>query len=431
MSAQELSRAEVMHRVKLGTLTQAEAARCLRLSVRQIKRLWRAYRRDGARGLISRKRGRPSNNKLNTNFGARVVQLVKARYPDFGPTLAREKLAELHGLHLGLETLRQIMLAHGLWTSRKQRTLIVHALRQRRPCFGELIQIDGSPHAWLEDRGPRCTLLVFVDDATGKLMHLRFVKAETTAAYFAATRIYLQCYGKPLAFYSDRLGIFRVNEPGPGAGKTQFARALAELDIELICANSPQAKGRVERANQTLQDRLIKELRLRNAATLDDANAFLPRFLLDYNRRFAKTPLSPHDAHRPLQPTDNLERCLTHLSHRVLSKTLTLQYGNALYQVLKPLRRLQYASVEVRENEAGTISIEYQGRRLPFALMFSNPRQAITDRKVLSARISKPPRVYAKPAADHPWRSAHKPPLSQKYSREASTREREDISTRD
>jgi len=427
MSTQELSRADIMFRIRAGTLTQLEAARVLRLSVRQTKRLWRAYRRDGVQGLVSRRRGRPSNNRLDPRFVAKVVQLVKSRYPDFGPTLAREKLAELHGLRLGLETLRQIMIANGLWTSRKQRPLVVHALRQRRPCFGELIQIDGSPHAWLEDRGPRCTLLVFVDDATGRLMHLRLVPSETTVAYFAATRVYLQCYGKPVAFYSDRFGVFRVNEPGQNSGKTQFARALDQLDIELICANSPQAKGRVERANQTLQDRLIKELRLQNLATLDDANAFLPRFLLDYNRRFAKAPLSPHDAHRPLRPTDNLDRCLTRISQRTVSKALTIQYGNAVYQLLQPLRRLRYAIVEIREDEAGAITIEYQGRTLPFALALANARQTVADRKLVTAQLAGQRHAH-KPAANHPWRKLD---LRQKYLWEVSTREREDISARD
>lgn len=429
MSAQELSRAQVMHRIKLGTLTQREAARLLRLSVRQIKRLWRAYRSDGARALISRKRGRPSNNRLDPLFVQQVVGLVKARYPDFGPTLAREKLGELHGLQLGLETLRQIMIAHGLWTSRKQRRLIVHALRQRRPCFGELIQIDGSPHAWLENRGPRCTLLVYVDDATGKLMHLRFVKAETTFAYFAATRAYVGRYGKPLAFYSDRLGIFRVNEPGPGAGKTQFARALAELDIELICANSPQAKGRVERANQTLQDRLIKELRLRDVATLEKANAFLPRFMREYNRRFARAPLSPHDAHRPLRPTDNLDRCFTLVNHRTVSKTLTVQYGNALYQVLKPLRRLRYSSVEIREDESGAIAIQHQGHSLPYTRLLTSPRQAVADRKLVNAAVTAP-RRRTKPDANHPWRKPWRKVVLPDYLREISVWETEDIHAR-
>ncbi|MBV8262455.1 MAG: ISNCY family transposase [Candidatus Eremiobacteraeota bacterium] len=419
MSARELSRAEVMQRLSSANLSQQEAARLLRLSVRQVKRLWRAYRRDGARGLVSRRRGRPSNNRLKPEFVAQVVGLVKRCYPDFGPTLAREKLAERHGLHLGLETLRQLMIANGLWTSRKQRKIIVHTLRQRRACLGELIQIDGSPHTWFEDRGPRCTLLVFVDDATSQLMHLQFVTSESTAAYFAATKAYLLRYGKPLAFYSDRFSVFRVSDHGIPNGKTQFARALAELDIELICAQSPQAKGRVERANQTLQDRLIKELRLAEIDDLKEANAFLPQFMTDYNHRFAKAPLSPHNMHRPLSPADNLNRCLTLMSQRTVSKNLTVQYNNATFQLLKPLRRLRYATVQIRESRTGTITIEHQGSRLPFT-MTPVARQPVLDRKAITEHVAKPRTTY-KPPANHPWRIAGVSKLRQKYPGEAFT----------
>jgi transposase len=432
LSAQELSRAETMHRVKLGALTQREAARILRLSLRQVKRLWRRYRKDGAAGLVSRRRGRPSNNRLAAPFVARVVRLVETLYPDFGPTLAREKLAEIHGIRLGLETLRQIMIARGIWTCRKQRKLVVHALRQRRPCLGELIQVDGSQHAWLEDRGPRCTLLVFIDDATSRLMHLHLVPAETTNAYFAATRAYLLHHGKPLAFYSDRFGVFRVNERGSSggaAGITQFARALAELDIELICASSPQAKGRVERANQTLQDRLIKELRLRGVANLATANAYLPSFMREYNRRFAKAPFSPHNAHRPLLPSDDLDRALTRLYQRTVSKNLTVQYNNAVYQLLTPLRRLRYAAIQIREDAAGAVSIEHQGRSLPYRIAPLQPRQPVLDRKAITERPPRP-RKHAKPAAHHPWRIAGINRLRQKSLGEVSTRQPEDIYVR-
>lgn len=412
MSAREFSRVEVMQRIKSAKLDQREAARVLGLSVRQIKRLWRSFRLAGARGLISRKRGRPSNNRFDPAVAATIVNLLRSRYADFGPTLAREKLAELHGLHIGLETLRQVMLTHGLWTSRKQRKLVVHPLRQRRPCVGELAQIDGSPHAWLEARGPRCTLLVCVDDATSRLMYLRFVPAETTFAYFALVRAYVRTHGKPLAFYSDRLGVFRINEPRTSQARTQFARALAELGIELICANSPQAKGRVERANQTLQDRLIKELRLRRIATLEAANTYLPRFMRDYNRRFARAPLSPHDAHRPLGPADNLDRSLTLITRRTVSKDCTVQYHSRLYQLLKPLRRLRFSGVDVREDQAGAVTIEHNGRVLAHSVSPLEPRQPIADRKMLQADAAVPtrskpdhPNKAHAPARDHPWRN--------------------------
>ena len=201
---------------------------------------------------------------------------MRARYPDFGPTLATEKLA-IEGVSLSVETVRQLLIGEGLWKAKSVRRPVIHQLRERRARLGELVQIDGSPHDWFEGRAPKCTLLVFVDDATSRLMYLQFVAAETTFNYFAGVRSYLTEFGKPLAFYSDKFGVFRVNIPNAlsGTGLTQFGRALKELDIELICAHSPQAKGRVERANQTLQDRLTKELRLRDLSSLADSQCLL------------------------------------------------------------------------------------------------------------------------------------------------------------
>ena len=201
------------------------------------------------------------------------------------------------------------MIAEGLWVDRKQRLKRVHQPRSRRECVGELVQIDGCEHWWFEDRGPQCTLLVFVDDATGRLMHLQFVESESTFSYFHATRAYLEAWGKPVAFYSDKHGVFRVNHEGAigGDGMTQFGRALDALNIEIICANSSQAKGRVERAHKTLQDRLVKELRLAGASNLAEGNALLPSFMADYNARFAKPAANGKDLHRPLRAGDDLE----------------------------------------------------------------------------------------------------------------------------
>ena len=229
------------------------------------------------------------------------MTLVRENYIDFGPTFASEKLAEDHGLKVSRETLRKWMQDAGMWLSRKQRRTF-HQPRLRRECFGELIQIDGSDHHWFEDRGPACTLLVFIDDATSTLMHLQFVKSESTFSYFGALERYLEAHGRPVAFYSDKHTVFRVAQQGAqsGHGMTQFGRALNELSIEILCANSSQAKGRVERANRTLQDRLVKELRLAGISDMEDANAFLPDFMERYNARFAKAPRRPDDLHRAL-----------------------------------------------------------------------------------------------------------------------------------
>jgi hypothetical protein len=261
MSAKELDRLEILGRVLEHRLTQRKAADQLGLSLRQVERLCRALRRSGAAGLVSRQRGRPSNRRLPAALRERALELVLERYSDFGPPLACEKLTELHGLVVSRETLRGWMIEAGVWIPRSRRPRRVHQPRNRRSALGELVQIDGCDHAWFEGRGPKCTLLVYVDDATSRLMELRFVASESAFDYFTSTRAYLERFGKPVAFYSDKASIFRVASPGNSKrpGVTQFGRALSELNIDIICANTPQAKGRVERSHLTLQDRLVKE----------------------------------------------------------------------------------------------------------------------------------------------------------------------------
>jgi transposase len=254
----ELERVKVIEAVIEGRLRCFQAAERLDLCDRQISRLCRRYEADGPAGLVSGKRGKPSNRELPIDLRARAMALVRERYADFGPTLACEKLAECHGLVLAKETVRRWMRDAGLWVPRRQRPPKIHQPRARRACLGELVQIDGSDHRWFEDRAPACTLLVYVDDATSRLMALRFTATESTFSYFEATRAYLERHGKPVAFYSDRASVFRPTYSRNGArGVTQFGRAMYELNIDTFCANSSPAKGRVERANLTLQDRLL------------------------------------------------------------------------------------------------------------------------------------------------------------------------------
>src|SRR3954467_12708819 len=234
MSKAELSRGDTLVRVGRGELPVAGAASLLGLSERQVFRLLARFRAEGASGLASRRRGRPSDRRLPDAVREAALAAVRERYPDFGPTLAAEKLAEAHDLRLSRETLRQWMAEAGLWVPRKARRGSVHQPRHRRDCLGELVQIDGCQHPWFEDRGPPCTLLVFVDDATSRLMHLRFVPAESAFAYMAATRTYIETHGKPVAFYSDKHGVFRVNHADAADGVTQFGRALAELAMDII-----------------------------------------------------------------------------------------------------------------------------------------------------------------------------------------------------
>ena len=360
LSYEELDRVSVIERVIERRLTQREAAKVLGLTSRQVRRLRRAYARAGPGGLASRHRGRPSNRRLPTELRQEALATVRSRYEDFGPTLAHEKLTERHGLRLSVETLRHWMIEDGLWIPRARREARIQQPRLRRPCRGELIQIDGSDHEWFEDRAARCTLLVFVDDATGALMELLFCESESAFSYVAAMRSYLEQHGKPVALYSDKAGVFRVNqkEPRGGAGITQFSRALASLNIDIVCANTPAAKGRVERAHLTLQDRLVKELRLREISDIEGANAFVPEFIADYNRRFARAPRSEHDAHRPLQPSDDLARVFSWQETRLVSKNLTVHYKRVLY-LLDPTdaaRTARGKRIGIEEREDGRLS---------------------------------------------------------------------------
>jgi transposase len=244
MSAKELGRVEVMQRLEEKRLTQQEAAKMLGVGVRQVKRLLRNYRKAGASGLVSKRRGQPSPNRMSEAVKQKVLDFLKGKYHGFGPTLACEKLVEVEKLKISDESVRQMMIGEELWKARKERKEITHQMRERRACFGELVQIDGSPHAWFEKRGPACTLLVAIDDATGKLGGLLFVEQESFHNYVSMVKPYLECYGRPVAFYSDKHGVFRVNLPSVGSGEalTQFGRAMQELEIEILCANTPQAK---------------------------------------------------------------------------------------------------------------------------------------------------------------------------------------------
>jgi len=410
MSEKELDRLKVMQQLESKQLRQKEAAQMLRLSIRQVKRIWRRYKLEGARGLISRHRGQLSNNRMHDEKQRLITTLLYAHYHDFGPTLAQEKLTETHHIRVSVETIRKLMIAERLWRPRRVKEVRLHPLRQRRACLGELIQIDGSPHRWFEGRAPACTLLVFIDDATGRLMTLLFVPSETTFAYFEATRHYLLQHGKPIAFYSDRHSIFRVNTRNAlsGTGLTQFGRAARDLGIEIICANTPQAKGRVERANQTLQDRLVKEMRLRGISSMKEGNSFVQEFMDDFNARFAVTPRSDYNAHKPLLPSEDLEHIFTLQETRVLSKNLSLQYQNVVYQIQtdRPTYALRFAKVTVCEDQQGNIRVLYKGKPLNFSVFHRQEKQGeIIPSKLVDAKLQSVHPTHHRPADTHPWRN--------------------------
>ena len=378
VSVRELQRVKVLVELGDGRLGLDEAATLLGIGRRQLLRLRSAFQAQGPVGLVSRKRGRPGNRAHGATLRRTAIGLVRDRYADFGPTLAAEKLLELHGLPLGVETLRQWMIADGLWLRRRDRRARVFQPRPRRACLGELVQIDGSEHWWFEDRGPQCTLLVFIDDATSRLMELRLVETEAAFGYFQSTRAYLAAHGKPVTFYSDKHSIFRVSKADAvqGRGMTQFGRALHDLNIGILCVNTPQAKGRVERANKTLQDRLVKEFRLQGVCSIEAGNAALPAFMAAYNARFAKAASDARDMHRPVAGTDDLDTAFSWQEERTVSDSLTVQYEKALF-LLQPselTRSLARKRVMAHDFPDGRFEIRHQGQALPY-LAFDKGRQ--------------------------------------------------------
>jgi transposase len=407
MSPKEITRLEAMQRVKDKRMSQVEAARQMGLSERQVQRLWRAYRECGPAGLVSKRRGQKSNHQLSQAVKQEALDQIQRQYSDFGPTLAHEKLTEKHGLKISVESVRQLMIFEEIWKPKKTRKSQVHPMRERRACFGELVQVDGSDHAWFEERGPRCTLLVMIDDATGQLGTLLFVPDESFFGYGAAMRLYLAAHGRPGTLYSDKHGVFRVNMPSVGLENnlTQFGRAMQDLQIQILCANSPQAKGRVERVNETLQDRLPKELRLRNISNMADGNAFLPEFIDDFNSRFPVPPRSFFNFHRPLSPTSDLERIFSWQESRLLSNNLTVQYKNVVYQVQtkRPAYSLRKSPVRVCENSQGEISLFHKDQPLLYTIFNKQERQAqVVPAKSISIELQNQSHAHV-PASIHPW----------------------------
>jgi transposase len=395
MSIAERERSHLVRQTQEKHLSQRQASERLGIGVRQFKRLVRSWKQQEDAGLVSRQRGRASNNRLASGERERIAELLRDKYPDFGPTLAVEKLLERDGIAVSAETVRQMQIAMGLWRPKKRRHKRVFQLRERRPRFGELIQIDGSPHAWLEDRGPRCTLIVFIDDATSLLTALHFAPSETTRAYLEALRSHVLAHGRPLAFYSDRHGIFRVNakDAASGDGKTEFGRVAERLAIEPIHARTPQAKGRVERSNQTLQDRLVKEMRLRGITTMAEAEAYLPEFMAAWNQKFAVDPRDASSAHRPWTGSaGDLDAMLARREERVLSKALTFRAGGSMYCVKTsgPGTALRRARVTLLHYMDGSMRVHYKDRILACTAYKTLPVvPEAEDEKTIDARVDR------------------------------------------
>ncbi len=411
MSQRERDVLKVMHGVIEGERTQAEAGRLLKRSVRQVRRLQRKLETRGDAALVHRLRGRPSNHQADPDVHRQVLRAYRQSYRDFGPTLACEKLAA-EGLTVGVETLRRWLLAAGLWERTRHRDPH-RSRRPRRACFGELVQMDASIHDWLEGRGESLVLIGMIDDATSQVA-ARFYPAGTVAAHLDLLGVWLRRYGRPVAVYTDRHSIFEPQDKGKALpdGVTQFGRALAELDVELIRAHSPQAKGRVERLFGTAQDRWVKELRLAKVTTLDQANDLLGRLVPEHNRRFARPPRQSADQHRPLGPGHRLEAILSVQAERVVSNDYVVRFENHFYQLLKPVYPGERGGRVVLERRLdGALAIRFAGHYLTYRELTDEPGRpgspaAEAGRRPPAAPRARPrPTTKHRPAADHPWRT--------------------------
>lgn len=422
----DVDRLRILQDVIDRKLRPGQAARQIGVTAIHFSRLLRRYREFGPLGMSNQQRGKPGNRRTPSHIYEQVVKFLSQKvYSDFGPTFAGEQISKELGINLSKETLRQMMIRAGLWVPRKLRAPKIHQPRYRRACCGELIQIDGCDHHWFENRAPACTALVYVDDATSRLMQLLFVKSESTFTYFDATRGYLEKHGKPLALYSDKASVFRNNNKNAtgGDGYTQFGRAMHELNIQTICANTSSAKGRVERTHLTLQDRLVKELRLRGISSIDAANDYADEFMTDYNRRFAKSPRHDFDVHRPLENDDDLATYFTWREPRRVSKSLTVQYDKVLYLIEdnELSRRAIGKYIEVWHYPNGRKELRLNGAVLPYSTydrLSEIDQGAIVDNKRLGRTLEfiklvqdkrDNTRSQALPAGDGPSRRRRKP----------------------
>ena len=372
MSQRERDRLRVLQEVKQKHLTQVEAARRLKVTDRHVRRLLVRIGERGDIGIVHRLRGRPSNRKLAAGWEHKILARVRHRYADFGPTLAAEHLAQ-DGLLVSRETLRKWMIQQALWRPRRPRVKAVHVWRERRACFGELVMQDSSPFRWLEDRAPACQLIALIDDATSRIW-ARLAEHDSTEENLQTLGGWLRRYGRPLAHYTDRNSIFRTTRPAQWGeqlrgdpARTQFGRALNELGIEWIAAHSPQAKGRIERLFETLQDRLVKEMRLAGIDTLEAANRFLElRFIPEWEQRFTVAPRKPRNAHRRLGPDHRLEEILSVRVARQVAQDHTVSWEGNRWGVLREQVRagLRGAHVEIERRLDGSHWLRFRGRYL-------------------------------------------------------------------
>jgi hypothetical protein len=414
MSNWDIDRLKVIHNIMKEQVTWEQAANQLGLSERQIGRLCARIRTEGNKGIIHRLCGKTSNHALAPDIVSNAIDIVKTRYHDFGPTFANEKLQELHGINISTFTLRIAMIEAGIWHSRKQRTKH-RQWRQRRSCFGELVQLDGSDHDWFEGRGPRCVLLLFIDDASSRIIHAEFISVENTYFLLATAKSYLIKYGRPVAFYVDKDSIYKINRQATieeqlrdSQPMSQFSRAMEELGIEMIFAHSPQAKGRVERSFNTHQDRLVKELRLANISNIKNANIFLKNtYIPTHNSKFAVQPASSFNAHRPVLKSQNMDEILSVQTERTLFNDFTVRLDNKFFQILpdQKIRLKPKNKILIQIRLDHSFHLKFKKTFLKFKELPAKPYKPFYVAQPSTLKIlSVPPSKPYKPQPNHPWR---------------------------
>ncbi|MDR3550756.1 MAG: ISNCY family transposase [Candidatus Babeliales bacterium] len=387
MSRKEVEQIKVFERILRGDITQSIAAQMLEMSDRQVRSKLKRYKDAGAKGLVHKSRGKRSPHKWKPEQKALALDLLRSEWKGFGPTFTAEKLEELHGIKVSKETVRQAMIQAGIWLRKRGRSKH-RRRRERKECIGILVQLDGSPHDWFEGRGPRCTLLVFIDDATSQILWLEFVDSESVEGLMQATRKYMTKFGRPVSFYVDWGSVFSVNTNNPDHKKlSQFERAMEELGVIIIHANSPQAKGRVERSNSTHQDRLIKEMRLAGISSMEQANKFVQEgYIEKHNKKFAVAPSQSINAHRSIDGFDfDAIFCLKET--RSVANDFVITYNNRLFQLNKQQKVTVRPRniVTVSEYFDGSIKLSIRGVLLSFSEISVRPTKP------------KPPKVYKDP----------------------------------
>jgi hypothetical protein len=410
MSKKELRRLPVIHKAMDKRLTQVKAAEMLDLSDRQIRRIVGKIKSGGDSAIAHGNRGKESPFKLPEQLEQKIMGIVEKRYYDFGPTFAAEKLLECEKIKISKEKLRQLMIAHSTDYPRRKKKGAIHQWRERKHHRGEMIQMDGSDHDWLEGRGPKLALMGYIDDASNTVFG-RFYGYEGTFPAMDSFRRYMDKYGIPFSFYVDRHSTYKTSrqpnleEDLKGEfAKTQFARLLNELDVKPIFARSPQAKGRIERSFETLQDRLVKELRLAGVSSLEQANAFLDKYLPKYNARFAIKPFRKTDLHRAVPKTLNLDEVFCIKEYRTIGNGFTCQWKNRLFLIKNPSITMKKRRVCIMEHFDRKLTLKLKDKHLSFVEITRRDIRAMAKDRKAAQKIIKKARVYFSPPKDHPWR---------------------------